>query len=586
MVKSNPTLLTDYLHQYYSQDTGTLGIINCDFFDPNSEHLVNKLQSLYRECYENDQKIVFLLTKDYYQQQQPAGIMLQSIQRLVKHIDISNFFIHLITTNSEIQEEYSWVLSNISTDPVPFKIIKVTGEFTKVLDHNKELFFPSLAVRKSRDLDLLSDRQTDFLFKSKTFCMLPWVSMYVKTDSNVAVCCRSTQPIGDCSKQTLTEIWNDQPIRQLRLDMLNNKKIDSCQYCYYAEEVITDKKSNRRESLAEYAHLIDLVDKTHVDGSLSAPPIWLTTKINNLCNQSCRMCNPVSSSSWHKPAVYLDLLPKDSKPLLIAGKNKKEMVSQITEYLPTLQRITFEGGEPLMIEEFWNIIEKLDQLEKYDISLTYNTNLTKSRFKNKSIFDYWKKFNKVYVRASLDAQESRAEYLRPGARWHNVVKFRQEMMEKSPNVFFEINATLSILNALHIPDFHKSWVDQGLIEPRSLHIGFLTSPQYLNVRTAPAYLRNLIVEKYKKHLEWLIPLDPYGKSISSFQSAIEFISSPLDFNPKLFWQEIAKLDHYYGVDLLTTFPELKDLPVDQNEIRPAQSLTQTKIKYVSHNILE
>jgi len=552
-------LTFDDWRQRHESDAGLLEIIDCDTFFPTSEDLVNKLRSLFRESYTDDQKIVIYMTKDYYQQH-PAGLMLQAIQRMVNHVDISNFFIHLLTTNPDIEEEYTWVLNNVSTDSVPFRITRLAGEFSKVLDHDQELFLISGAMRKSTDLNLLSERHRDLLFKSKTFCMLPWVSMFVKTNSAVSVCCRTTESLGDCSEKTLTEIWNDQPIRQLRLDMLNNKKIDSCKYCYYAEDVMANRYSNRRESLAEYAHLIKLVDQTREDGYLpDAPPIWLTTKINNLCNQSCRMCSPASSSSWHQPAVALGILPRGSKALLIAGKNQKDMLSQIMEHLDTLQQISFEGGEPLIIEEFWTILEKLDQLKRYDIALHYNTNLTRSRLKDRSIFDLWKKFNKIYVAASLDAEGSRGEYLRPGADWGDVVKFRKEMMEKSPNVFFEIKPTLTILNALHIPDFHRSWVDQGLIKPGALQVNFLTAPHYLNARTAPDHLRHQIIEKYTQHLEWLMPLDPYGKSTSSLQSVIQFVSSPLDFDSKLFKEEISKLDHYYNVNLLTIFPELQSL---------------------------
>ena len=54
-----------------------------------------------------------------------------------------------------------------------------------------------------------------------------------------------------------------------------------------------------------------------------------------------------------------------------------------------------------------------------------------------------------------------------------------------------------------------------------------------------------------------MPLDSWGKSTSSLQSVIKFVSSPLDFDSKLFKEEISKLDHYYDVNLLEIFPELQ-----------------------------
>lgn len=544
----------------HAQDPDVLACIDCDEFSPNSEDLLARLRSAHREAYEVGQKIVFYITRDYYTAQ-PAGLMLQSIQRMINHVDISNFFVCIVSTNPSIEQEYAWVRSNISTDPVPCNLVPAQGEWSPIHDHDKQLFLISGAIRQSVDMDSLTDRHRSLLFESKTFCMLPWISMYIRPDSTVSVCCRTSEVAGDCSKKSLSDIWNGQSMRQLRLDMLDNKKIDSCRYCYYAEDVIADRYSNRRASLSEYAHLISLIDHTQPDGSVpEVKPSWLTVKINNLCNLSCRMCYPTNSSSWHQPAVALGLLPPDSKPLMIAGKNQQDMLDQIIQHLDHLQQISFEGGEPLMIEEFWTVLEELDRRRKHDIALHYNTNLTKSRLRDRSIFDLWNKFSKIYVSASLDADGERGEYLRPGAPWSDVLAFRQEMMQRCPNVFFEVKSTLTLLNALHLPDFHRSWTEQGLIDAKSLHVNFLTRPHYLNVRTAPEYLRHRIIEKYTQHLEWLTPLDPYGKSTSSFQSVIEFVSSPLEFDPISFWSEIHKLDRYHGVDLLTVFPELQEIP--------------------------
>lgn len=554
-----PDLSINDWRKLASEDTSILGIVECDNFSPTSQYLVNDLRKLYQKTYTADQRIVILITKDYYLEQ-PAGLMLQAVQRMVNQIDISNFFINLITTNPQIEEEYSWAMSNISTDPIPFHITRLAGEFTKVLEHNEKEFLWSNVLRNGSFLDKkMSKQHTDLLFNSKSFCMLPWVSMYTKTDSDVSVCCRSTANLGDCSKKTLTEIWNDDVMRQLRLDMLNNKKIDSCQNCYDRENIEEDRHSNRLESLKEYGHLISLVDTTTKNGSVTTNPIWLTTKINNLCNLTCRMCNPTSSSSWHAPAIALGLLPKGSKPLLSAGKQSQHMLDQIVPLLPSLDMITFEGGEPLMIEEFWYILERLDQLQRYEINLHFNTNLTRSQLKNKSIFDYWKKFNHVYVVASLDGEGARGEYLRPGAPWSDVLKFRQEMIARSPNVFFDVKCTVSIINALHIPDFHRSWVEKGLITPQSFILNLLKQPHYLNLRTAPEPLRQQIIDKYTRHLEWLLPLDPRGQSSSCYASAIKFISAPLKFDYDLFWKENGKLDDYHNVELLKIFPELSYL---------------------------
>jgi hypothetical protein len=151
--------------------------------------------------------------------------------------------------------------------------------------------------------------------------------------------------------------------------------------------------------------------------------------------------------------------------------------------------------------------------------------------------------------------------LRVGQHWDDVLDFRKEMLIKRPDIDFYISATTSILNALHVPDFHRSWVDQGLINPEDFNIQMLFGPDYLRVDRAPNYLKNLIREKYHTHLEWLRPRDSVGRAIYGFESILRYLNNDVEFNAVEFWNKIKPLDKYYGQDLVTTFPELANLPV-------------------------
>ena len=138
--------------------------------------------------------------------------------------------------------------------------------------------------------------------------------------------------------------------------------------------------------------------------------------------------------------------------------------------------------------------------------------------------------------------------------------FRKEMLARRPVIDFYISATTSILNALHLPDFHRSWVDQGLIKPEDFNIQILFDPQYLRVDRAPDYLKNLIRKKYQTHLEWLRPRDSVGRAIYGFESILRYLDNNVGFNAVEFWNKIETLDKYYGQNLVTTFPELANLP--------------------------
>lgn len=538
------------------KDPNNIAVIRCDDFKPDSYDLYTTIQSLHRNVFSNDQKIIFVITKDYYTDE-PSGMMLQSVQRMINLIDISNFFVHVITTNTEIHDEYQWVLENISTDKVPVNFKVLDGPYQRIINHNEKKFH---AANKVIDPTSLSEKHKNFLFQSRTFCMHPWTSMLIEPNGDVAVCCKSTEIIGNCSRSSIKDIWNSPEVRQLRLDMLADKKIDSCQQCYHLESEMSQTYSTRTTSLLDFGHLIDRIDSTDQDGSIGHDPVFWTPKFNNLCNLACRSCKPKYSSSWHQPAVAIGRISPDTKPVIFADGGNKDMLPQIIEYLDTAEQLLCEGGEPLIIEEFWTLLKELDVRQRYDMIISYNTNLTKSSFKGQSIFDLWKKFQNISVAASLDAEGNRGEYLRPGAPWRDIEQFRKDMLEKTPHVHFEVHPTLSILNALHLPDFHRSWTEKGYVDAKNWVMHFLVGPRYLSLRTAPESLRNKIKEKYLKHLDWLRPLDTYGKSIATYENVLSHIENPLPFDAAEFWKNIKELDRYHKVDLLEVFPELQDLP--------------------------
>jgi radical SAM protein with 4Fe4S-binding SPASM domain len=537
--------------------SGCLGIIECDQFKPGCVDFFDTIKKMHREIYQPGEKIVFLMTKDYYDDE-PAGIMLQSIQRILNLVDISNFFVHLVTTNPMVESEYAWVLENVSTDKTPINLHVKQGDWQKNQNNDEKVFMGMDVPRHQADYQELPTKHRNLLENNKIFCLMPWVSMHIKPDSKVQPCCESTEIIGDCSQQSLKDIWNSPSIKKIRKDMLEGNVIESCQKCYFLENNLHKKNSTRQESLREFANHISRVDQTQNNGHYEDfKLVHLNLKYNNLCNLSCRMCGPTASTSWHAPGVFIGLIKPEEKVLKISGNNVTDILSQITQHLDHCQQILFEGGEPLIIPEFWSILEELHARKRYDIQLSYNTNLTQYKLHNKSIFDLWKKFTNVSVCASLDAEEDRGEYLRPGAKWQSVVDFRKKMMKEAPHVYIEIQPTVNIFNVLHLPDFHKSWVDKGFIEPQQWKINFLHSPRYMSVLTAPKPLRDEIKLKYLSHIEWLRNKDTFGRAISTFESVIASLDKSIPFNQDDFWHNTKQLDQYYKVDFLQVFPELK-----------------------------
>jgi len=536
-----------------------IDVIYCDQYNNNWIDLYNRIQQVHKSSYNANERILFVITSELYNKKVTNGLILQSIQAICNDVDISNFFCCILSTNANVLTEYNRVFSEHNIDPVPMNIQLCKGKFTSNFDVSTEPFKKMYNIKSTLpSIDHITAQQRKLLFEDDVFCIAPWTSMMISPDNKVRPCCAFSQSIGDSGTQSLSEIWNSVQARELRSTIMKGKKHDGCLDCYKKEAYGSD--SLRNSLNRRFAKHIDRFDKTDETGFFEPfNLVYLDSRFNNLCNLSCRSCNHNSSSSWHKPATTLGLIAKDTPVFLTGGRYKNDLLQQIVKHANSLESIYFAGGEPLLIEEFYSILDYLDKNKKHNIELIYNTNLSKLGLPKKSIFDSWKNFTNISVGASLDAEGARAEYLRTGTKWQNVLNFRAEMLEKRPDIDFYINATVSILNVLHVPDFHRSWVEKGLINAEQFSINFLFTPEYMKIDSAPTVFKDKIQEKYLAHLDWLRPQDTLGRATNGYESILKQIDNNTSFDRKLFWDNVQLLDNYYNTDLLTTFPELRDL---------------------------
>jgi len=213
-----------------------------------------------------------------------------------------------------------------------------------------------------------------------------------------------------------------------------------------------------------------------------------------------------------------------------------------------------------MMAEHYNILDELERRGRFDVRLIYNTNFTQTKLKDREVFDYWRKFKSVAVGASLDAMGPRAEYIRKGTNWATVEDNRRRMLDTCPEVDFYISPTLSIMNALHLPDFHRSWVDQGFIRAQDLNVNILQDPAHFRIDIATAEYKQQIKDKFLQHLDWLRPHDQLQRATVGFESAIKFMEST--DNTQLldkFWTKTHELDSIRQENILEVIPELKAL---------------------------
>lgn len=400
------------------------------------------------------------------------------------------------------------------------------------------------------------------LRSSSVFCMAPWTQLHVLPTGEVFPCCMAAEPrdaIGNLRKgDSLSSSWNSPAMRQLRSRMLRDEPSPSCHLCYKGESV--GQGSLRTAENHRMAHHYGVVRQTQPDGRLYQFAVpTLDIRFSNVCNLRCRICSAKLSSAWHGDAVRLGWADPARPAVLTATDDPASLLDQVLQLLPGVERMHFAGGEPLMSEEHFVILERLINSGRRDVHLTYNTNLSKLRFRQWDVVEFWREFPRIYLQASLDGMGERGEYMRKGQRWDDAVANRRRIMAECPHVEFVVHATVSVLNALHLPDFYRAWLGDGLIGPGGMRLNILHGPPHYNVRAFPPRLKDRVEASYREFLTWLTTLGPAATGPSrDFEAVIRHMRAE-DWNmTEEFRQRTMELDVLRGESLAQTFPELAD----------------------------
>jgi len=372
-------------------------------------------------------------------------------------------------------------------------------------------------------------------------------------------------PIGNLREQSLKEVWNGEPMRELRTNMLTEKKSEVCNRCYEQEDM--GFFSMRNSSNKRFGHHISRAHTTQSDGTVEEMTLsYWDIRFSNLCNLRCRSCGHIFSSNWYDDQVKLiemeggniDSWKERNHRIEHAGRTQMDVWEQLEPYLEHVEHIYFAGGEPLIMEEHYRILNALLDRGKKDVRLIYNTNFTELTFKKQNVLDLWNQFSNVCVGASLDAMGPLAEFMRKNSDWNQIELNRREMLRVCPQVDFYISPTLSIMNVWQLPDFHRDWVEKGLLKPQDLNVNILQDPAFFRIDVLPKGAKEQIKAKYEAHIEWLRPLDSLNRATVGFESAINLMMADdkTDLIPK-FWHRTEQLDKIRSEDILAVIPELE-----------------------------
>lgn len=367
--------------------------------------------------------------------------------------------------------------------------------------------------------------------KKKPHCLMPFIHYHVSNNGLAKACCVANITYGNSNTQALDEIWNGKNINELRSKFSKNEIDSRCFVCHNIEK--SGGKSIRLETFEKFDYL-------SIDDNPKLP-IYFDIRFSNVCNYRCRTCWHGASSKWFNDSKLLNTNIGE-KAIIKNITDLDKFISSSHEALLGAEEFYFAGGEPLVIEEHYKLIEWLIQNKATKARLRYNTNFSKLTFKEYKLIELWSHFDEVELLASIDASNSLGEYIRKDMNWQDILKNR-EIIEPYPFIKFKIAPTVSILNVFQIPDLYEECLKLNMIEAHDLYINILERPAYYNIQILTKDLKLKVGDKYLSHMN-----DSKPKQINkAFQSILDYMMNEDRSDLyQLFLEKNAKLDHLRG----------------------------------------
>jgi len=379
--------------------------------------------------------------------------------------------------------------------------------------------------------------------------------------------------VGNLNEQTLEEAYNSDTMKQFRLDMLEGKKISNCNRCYeqegYGHETLR-KRSNDEfmQSHEHWEHKRDLVKSTREDGTVDGGVnmTYVDMRFSNICNMRCRTCGPDLSSQWFNDAVDSKYNKTPDTAILQIKKGKTyDFMQTFDKYIPTIEKLYWAGGEPLIMDEHWYIMNKLVENGQTHPSspmrIFYNTNFKALTYKDNDAIELWNKFdpNCISVGASLDDCGVRGEYIRKGTIWSETVKNRKRMMEECPDIDFNISCTVSMFNILNLDKFFWEMVEQKFIGIEDFGVNILLGKHIHRCTVLPERYRKEAQKKIAQLIEDVEYKDNLGRTTSTLKSLHKFLEDDMSHLIGPSMQEAKELDRFRQETLFEAIPELGEI---------------------------
>ena len=263
------------------------------------------------------------------------------------------------------------------------------------------------------------------LEENRAFCILPFIHLHVNENNDVKPCCLGG--LNGLTKYSKEFDFNNSPqLEEIRQKMLAGDRVGACNECYKLDDAGT--YSSRVLETEDWIKKLGYETYDDVKTDL----IYYDIRNDNLCNLSCRMCNPQFSSQ----------LEKEYKRLGWSVEvNPKSFSFSDTVNIDTIQKIYVAGGEPSLMPGFREFLTRAIKANRTDIEIRMNTNATNL---NKEYRELLRHFNNVHIVVSLDGYDKINKYIRWPADWASLIENIHGLYEITNYISF--NVTIGIWN--------------------------------------------------------------------------------------------------------------------------------------------
>jgi radical SAM protein with 4Fe4S-binding SPASM domain len=395
---------------------------------------------------------------------------------------------------------------------------------------------------------------------NNTFCIYPWIHLNTWPDGKVFQCCLTgwQNSIGNLEHNSLEEIWNNDYMKDLRKHMLGGKKHWSCKKCYEQEE--KGINSSRVSANKNFKHHIPRAfESTDSNGhNHDFKLVYWDFRFSNICNFKCRMCGSFLSSKWAEEEQKNGGGLVNEKVIHIDNHTKEnlKLSDYIDNFIKDVEEVYFAGGEPLLMDDHYYVLQKLIEVGNTKCKIRYNTNLSKLKYKNYDCLEYWKHFERVSIFASIDDIGSRAEYARNGTVWEKINSNLRKIISDAPDVELQTSTTVNIWNIMYIPEIVDYLIDLGIPPYHIAMNNILTNPAEYHINILPDEMKNKIRKNLQDHLNSMNQ-ETRKYFDDKYQSILNFLNeSPdeIDNIRQKFKRRIIRLDDIRNENFVKIFP--------------------------------